>query len=203
MKNFEYTDYAINKANDDAIVYRFANGEVREITAADFGGDEEAFLRWKNFSDEDYHKEDNHNRSISRKNVSMSGIEETDLGSEKCFVEIEEMKEELEELQETVKLLFSCLSDTQKKRLYLSAVRGMSHEEISKIENCYKSSVTESIHSAKIKFEKNLKKFSKTPGQNEEKMAVSERVNFIRLQHQKEVEKMKKKSNPSDQNFEN
>ena len=94
MKNFEYTDYAINKANDDAIVYRFANGEVREITAADFGGDEEAFLRWKNFSDEDYHKEDNHNRSISRKNVSMSGIEETELGSEKCFVEIEEMKEE-------------------------------------------------------------------------------------------------------------
>ena len=31
MKEYQYTDYAINHANKDAIVYRFANGEVREI----------------------------------------------------------------------------------------------------------------------------------------------------------------------------
>ena len=40
MEKFEYTQCSLNLANADAIVYRFANGEVSEITAEDFDGNE-------------------------------------------------------------------------------------------------------------------------------------------------------------------
>ena len=33
MEKFEYTQCSLNLANEGAIVYRFANGEVSEITA--------------------------------------------------------------------------------------------------------------------------------------------------------------------------
>ena len=48
MEKFEYTQCSLNLANADAIVYRFANGEVSEITATDFDGDEKLFRKWKN-----------------------------------------------------------------------------------------------------------------------------------------------------------
>ncbi len=43
MERFEYTQCSLNLANADAIVYRFANGEVSEITAEDFDGNEKLF----------------------------------------------------------------------------------------------------------------------------------------------------------------
>ena len=54
MEKFEYTQCSLNLANADAIVYRFANGEVSEITAADFDGDEKLFRKWKRLSDKYY-----------------------------------------------------------------------------------------------------------------------------------------------------
>ena len=43
MEKFEYTKCSLNLANADTIVYRFANGEVSEITAEDFDGNEKLF----------------------------------------------------------------------------------------------------------------------------------------------------------------
>lgn len=51
MERFEYTQCSLNLANADAIVYRFANGTVSEITVADFDGDKELFRKWKRLSD--------------------------------------------------------------------------------------------------------------------------------------------------------
>ena len=46
MEKFEYTQCSLNLANADAIVYRFANGTVSEITVTDFdGGDESNCIR--------------------------------------------------------------------------------------------------------------------------------------------------------------
>ena len=58
MKNYNKTDYAINKTNEDAIVYKFADGTIKHITVNDFGGDVEAFRKWKAISDKDYYAED-------------------------------------------------------------------------------------------------------------------------------------------------
>ena len=48
------SDYALNKKNQDAIIYKDAQGEETILTRKDFSSEEE-FRRWKDLSDEDYH----------------------------------------------------------------------------------------------------------------------------------------------------
>lgn len=180
MKNFEYTNYAINKANSDAIVYRFANGEVKEITVDDFGGDELAFRTWKSFSDNNYHEEDNHTRSVSRKDISLEAVEEVDLGcSEDCLDTLISSEEEAE-LCEGVEELLSVLSEKQRRRLYLAVIKGMNQTDIARLEGCNQQMISKSIKSAKTKIKKYFENSLKTGSKNTSKMAVSERVNFYR-----------------------
>ena len=143
MKNFEYTNYAINKANSDAIVYRFANGEVKEITVDDFGGDELAFRTWKSFSDNNYHEEDNHTRSVSRKDISLEAVEEVDLG---CSIDCLDtlISNEEAELCEGVEELLSVLSEKQRRRLYLAVIKGINQTDIARLEGCNQQMISKS-----------------------------------------------------------
>ena len=52
------SDYALNKMAPDAIIYTDAAGKVTRLTLADFASLEE-FLRWKAWSDENYHSAEN------------------------------------------------------------------------------------------------------------------------------------------------
>lgn len=72
MEKFEYTQCSLNLANADAIVYRFANGEVSEITAEDFDGNEKLFRKWKRLSDKYYIDERDLMYRISYKDVSIT-----------------------------------------------------------------------------------------------------------------------------------
>ena len=49
------SDYALNKKDQDSIVYSGSDGHVTRITRADFSSEEE-FLFWKSWSDADYKK---------------------------------------------------------------------------------------------------------------------------------------------------
>ena len=51
------SDYALNKLDPDAIVYQDATGEIHRLTRKDFDSEEE-FLRWKKWSDENYHADE-------------------------------------------------------------------------------------------------------------------------------------------------
>ena len=165
MREYQYTDYAINNANSEAIVYRFANGTVREITVDDFGGDVVAFNTWKSFSDNDYH-------------ISYDNLEEMDLGySEDCLEVMVKTEEEIA-LSEGVEKLFSILSEKQRRRLYLYVIKGMKQEEIARIECCSQVMIHKSIDSAKVKIKKYFEKISKTGYKNASEMAMGERVNF-------------------------
>lgn len=180
MKGYEYTNYGINKANKEAIVYRFANGEVRELTVDDFNGDKKAFEFWKKYSDEDYHNEDNETRRMCRKNVSLTDMEEMDLGASEGCDAIMARNDEMNDLREGINELLSILSEKQRRRLYMAVIRGMRQEDIAIAEGCIQSAVAQSLESAKRKIKKYLKKISETPNKNASKMAVSERVNFYR-----------------------
>lgn len=180
MKNFEYTNYAINKANSDAIVYRFANGDVKEITVDDFGGDELAFRTWKAFSDNNYHEEDNHTRSVSRKDISLEAVEEVDLGCSEDCLDTLISSEEAAELCEGVEELLSVLSEKQRRRLYLAVIKGMNQNDIARLEGCNQQMISKSIKSAKTKIKKYFEISLKTGSKSASKMAVSERVNFYR-----------------------
>ena len=180
MREYNYTDYAINNANSEAIVYRFANGNVREITVDDFNGDELAFRTWKTFSDRDYHSQEKQTRRISRKDVSYDSLEEMDLGCSEGCLDTMLRTEEQEALSEGVEELLSILSEKQRRRLYLYVIKGMKQEEIARLEGCIQSAVAQSIQSAEAKIKKYFEKISKTPNKNASKMAMSERVNFYK-----------------------
>lgn len=177
MKDFQYTDYGINHANKDAIVYRFANGEVREITAADFGGDENEFRKWKELSDNDLHDEENHMRSISRKDVSINGLDETDLSHLPSIVEMLLIQKKEEQFIDEMSVFIASLTETQKRRLYLAVNRKMNPVEIAQCEGVHFTTVYETF----TNIEKKLKKFLKIPLKNGKKMAVSERINSLRV----------------------
>lgn len=51
------SDYALNKKNQDSIVYCDSTGHITHITSADFSSEEE-FLFWKSWSDADYKETD-------------------------------------------------------------------------------------------------------------------------------------------------
>ena len=83
-KNYTNESYAINKYSE-GIVYRGADGDY-EITLEGFLKEnpnmtEEDFAYWKSVSDELYKKEDIQTTAITRKNVSINEIEETQLVS--------------------------------------------------------------------------------------------------------------------------
>ena len=177
MKEYQYTDFAINHANKEAIVYRFANGETREITVADFGGNEDEFRKWKELSDNDLYEENNHMRRISRKDVSINGLDETDLARlpsmEELLVDRENNNDFIDAMSQFLKLL----TDTQKRRLYLYAFSKMSYREIARCEGVDHKQICRCFTNILNK----LKKFEKDMPQNGKKMAVSERINSLRV----------------------
>ena len=52
------SSYALNKKDPNAIVYMDANEAIIRLTREDFASEEE-FLKWKSWSDGNYHTEDN------------------------------------------------------------------------------------------------------------------------------------------------
>ena len=81
-KNYMQEHYAINK-HSKGIIYRGTDGD-NEISLEQFLSEnptltESDFNYWKSLSDELYKEEDRKNNEITRKNVSINEIEETQL----------------------------------------------------------------------------------------------------------------------------
>ena len=62
--------YALNKKDPDAIVYMDANEVIIRLTREDFASEEE-FLKWKSWSDGNYHTEDNQDVVEGKHNTSI------------------------------------------------------------------------------------------------------------------------------------
>ena len=184
MKNYNKTDYAANITNEDAIVYRFADGTIKHITVDDFGGNEEAFRKWKEISDKDYYAEDRKASNISKKEVPLSAAGDLEKYStphleDEYFGKLEEMKFS-SEMQEFI----SSLTEVQKRRLYLLVFKKMDAVEIAKTEGVHFTSVYETF----TNIENKLKKFSKIPLKNGKKKTLSERINFYERLIKKQTE---------------
>ena len=67
--------YALNKKDPDAIVYMDANEVIVRLTREDFASEEE-FLKWKSWSDGNYHTEDNQDVVEGKHNTSIDGLSE-------------------------------------------------------------------------------------------------------------------------------
>ncbi len=64
------SSYALNKKDPNAIVYMDANEAIIRLTREDFASEEE-FLKWKSWSDGNYHTEDNQDVVEGKHNTSM------------------------------------------------------------------------------------------------------------------------------------
>ena len=69
------SSYALNKKDPNAIVYMDANEAIIRLTREDFASEEE-FLKWKSWSDGNYHTEDNQDVVEGKHNTSIDGLSE-------------------------------------------------------------------------------------------------------------------------------
>ena len=153
--------YSINKKNPDAVVYKFANGEVSRITREDFATEEE-FLAFKAWSDDDLHTEDKRDVLAGIRQVSIEDISEAALAVPAVDVVMERQQQRVAQhrkASDMVVQLKDKLTETQFRRLWMYHVDGLTEAEIAKREGVGQRRVSTSITDA----EKKIKKFRSDP----------------------------------------
>ena len=142
--------YTLNKKDPEAIVYTDADRRIIRLTRADF--DTEAdFLKWKAWSDENYHEEEkrdhvegNHTLPLDERAGAADGPE--------VIIEQRIEKQTMDRYAaETVIRIRGKLTEKQFNRLWLRYVDGLEVEDIAQQEGTVHSSISESISEAKKK----------------------------------------------------
>ena len=142
--------YTLNKKDPDAIVYTDADKHTICLTREDF--DTEAdFLKWKAWSDENYHdmeKEDHvhHNHTVPLDHVAFK-TGSTD-SPEVTIQQRIEKSEKDRYTAETVIRIKGQLTEKQFRRLWMNCVEGLSKEEIAKMEGRSHQGISKSINAA-------------------------------------------------------
>lgn len=160
------SDYALNKIDPEAIIYTDSWGTLVQLTLEDFASPEE-FQRWKEWSDNDYHKTDNADTLFSKRALSLHSLSERAVISqspEDVLVEAQELREIQELRCLLTEGLDTCLTATQRRRLCLHCVCRLTVRQIARLEGTTHQGIVKSIKAAK----KNIGKFfadrvAKTP----------------------------------------
>lgn len=139
--------YTLNKKDPEAIVYTDADKHIIRLTRADF--DTEAdFLKWKAWSDENYHDEeksdhveDNHTAPLDEKAGAADGPE--------VIIEQRIEKQAQERYTaETVIRIKGQLTEKQFRRLWLYCVGGLTQQQIAEAEEVGQRRISTSITGA-------------------------------------------------------
>ena len=139
--------YTLNKKDPEAIVYTDADKHIIRLTRADF--DTEAdFLKWKAWSDENYHDEeksdhveDNHTAPLDEKAGATDGPE--------VIIEQRIEKQAQERYTaETVIRIKGQLTEKQFRRLWLYCVGGLTQQQIAEAEEVGQRRISTSITGA-------------------------------------------------------
>ncbi len=148
--------YALNKKDPDAIVYLDADGNLVRLVREDFASDEE-FQKWKAWSDADFHYEEKDGHVFSNHVRSLNGLHETKAiapSPEVMMLEKNDQQERERLRSALMKGLDDCLTPTQRRRLWLYCIEGMTEDEIALAENVRQQSISECIMAAKEKIKK-------------------------------------------------
>ena len=150
------SDYALNKHENDAIVYINVTGVVY-LTRKDFASEDE-FLKWKRWSDGDYQVGEQAGRSFYDNTILLD--EKLDvigavLSAESELVYRQDEAECARLCTALLEQIKSCLTVKQYRRLWLFHVESLTLTAIAAAEGVSEPSVSESISSAR----KNIFKF--------------------------------------------
>jgi len=164
MKNYQDSDYALNKYSD-GIVYRFADAAVT-VSLADYLAENpdkslNDFNELKKISDSIYYDQDYSECAQTRRNLPIEGLSETLLGNalspEEIFFAAIDEQEKAEYRNERVKkakLALKKLTKVQCRRFLLQTVTGLTTREIAEMESVKHQSVVECLACAKKKIKK-------------------------------------------------
>ena len=153
------SEYAQNKREKDSIIYISVNGRIR-LTRADFSSEEE-FLRWKQWSDEDYYETERQGRGYYDNGVSLdeniSAAGAVESAEDTYFREL--LADEIEAArkalcQERIAKVKALLTARQYRRIWMYLAEGKSITEIARDEGLSKASVSRSIAAALHKLRK-------------------------------------------------
>lgn len=152
------SDYALNKKDPDAIVFKTADGAYIRLHREDFSSEEE-FLKWKGWSDEDYRVVDVRNNAYTKLTVSLERIPEQigALSPEQFLIEQYDQLDREQFCRLLLEGINTCLSEPQRRRLLKYYFEGQTEVEIAAAEGGSQPKIAESIWRAK----ENLKKFFK------------------------------------------
>ena len=154
------SDYSLNKNNPDAIVCRSADGVHIRLTREDFDSEEE-FQKWKDWSDQDYYGTEKTGHVFSNHTLSLDCLSEKPIAvqsPEDMLIEVIDQQERQELRRLLIEGLGSCLTQSQRRRLWLHCVDGLTVRQIAKTEGVRHPSIIESLAAAKRKLHDFLEK---------------------------------------------
>ena len=154
------SDYALNKRNPDAIIYKDTQGEESILTREDFASEVE-FRRWKDLSDEEYHTIEKSDHRHHNHTLTLDELSDTAATVPAIDEEIELRIDRQCKLRITRRAILQIkgyLTDRQFRRLWLHGARGWKEHRIAHKENVSQPAVSLSIVAAKKKIFRHTQK---------------------------------------------
>lgn len=150
------SDYALNKRHPDSIVCKSVTDVHIYLTRADFSSEAD-FLKWKEWSDRNYHQMDKAGRGFYDNCLPLDEwIDSMEPSAEELLLrDIEQAGQEANCAVLMAKIK-SCLSTTQFRRLWMHYAEGKSVTEIAAIEGVSKAGISLALRAARKKVEKML-----------------------------------------------
>ena len=152
------SDYALNKLDPDAIVCRSATGEHIRLTRDDFASEEE-FLRWKDWSDREYHETELAGQREDRCFPLEVQQDAPTLSAEDAILVPHITAEQVERRGRMLEQIKKHLTSKQYRRLCLYYLEGKAEREIAQLEGVGQQRVSKSITSGRKVIEKFFKEF--------------------------------------------
>ena len=153
------SEYALNKYDQDSIIYISVSGRIR-LTRADFSSEEE-FLKWKAWSDADYHQTEKEGRSFNDNRVALDVVGAVRSAEDEFFSELLKADVQAEEKalrEKRLAALKAILNAKQYRRVWLYLAEKKSITEIAKLEGVTKASISLSLDGAMKKISKKFAK---------------------------------------------
>lgn len=163
MKNYQQSDYALNK-HSSGIVYR-SGDKLLTVTVEAYIAEnpektEDDFQRLKAFSDADYLEHDRSEYRQTWKNISLDVVQDTVRcaapSPEAVLLDTPEEANQKQAYIALAKKAWDKLTDIQRRRYYLHHIKGLSTWQIAKREGISQRSVMECLEAANKKIKKVL-----------------------------------------------
>ncbi len=139
--------YALNKTDPDAIVYTDAEKHIIRLTREDF--DTEAdFLKWKAWSDENYHDEEKADHVEDKHTTPMAELPDKAGAVDGPEIVIEQRVERRAQArysEETVIRIKGHLTEKQFRRVWMYCAEGLTEQEIAEREKTSQGRISECL----------------------------------------------------------